>query len=490
MIKELFRDVVKYLPSYVVPAVVGVVAIPVITRLFSPEEYGNYILVMTTVSVLSALSSAWLSSAIIRFLPAYKLANQVGELRTTIVKLAITSIMVTSIIFAGILLLLVKSRISPELYFLMRIGALVLIVTSCSQIFLAFLRAERRVMLYSSFIVWQSVTKLGIGMVMVLIFGYGVDGLLWGVVLALGATLPLMWKFTIGKLSLKEGRLRSRMSREMAKYGFPVVAVNLATWVLSFSDRYMLGIFRGSQEVGIYSASYTISEHTIFMIASVFMVASAPIGFRIWETQGSQASQNFINRLSRYYILIGLPITVGLSALARSVVGILTAQAYSSGYKIVPVVAFGAFLVGITHRFSEVLTFYKRTDILMYCMIGAALLNIGLNFIFIPKYGYMAAAATTLIAYGADLTGRIVLSRRFFVWKFPFKSLGKAAVASAVMGVVVYPVGNSLTSSTLANLVLGVVVGMLVYAVMILLLREPQKEEIQGLLTILLRRKR
>lgn len=489
MIKELFRDVVKYLPSYVVPAVVGVVAIPVITRLFSPEEYGNYILVMTTVSVLSALSSAWLSSAIIRFLPAYKLANQVGELRTTIVKLAITSIMVTSIIFAGILLL-VKSRISPELYFLMRIGALVLIVTSCSQIFLAFLRAERRVMLYSSFIVWQSVTKLGIGMVMVLIFGYGIDGLLWGVVLALGATLPLMWKFTIGKLSLKEGRLRSRMSREMAKYGFPVVAVNLATWVLSFSDRYMLGIFRGSQEVGIYSASYTISEYTIFTVAFLFMIASAPIAFHVWETQGSHASQNFINKLCRYYILTALPVTVGLSVLARPVVGILTAQAYSSGYRIIPVVAFGAFLVGITHRFSEALTLYKRTDILMYCMIGAAFLNIGLNFIFIPKYGYMAAAATTLIAYGADLTGRIVLSRRFFVWKFPFKSLGKAAVASAVMGVVVYPVGNSLTSSTLANLVLGVVVGVLVYAVMILLLREPQKEEIQGLLTILLRRKR
>lgn len=489
MIKELFKDVVRYLPSYVVPAVVGIVAIPVITRLFSPEDYGNYVLVMTTVSVLSALSSAWLSSAIIRFLPAYELANRVGELRATVVKLAIASIAAIIIIFVGILFL-IKSRISADLYFLMRIGALVLIVTSCSQILLGFLRAERQVILYSSFQMWQSVARFGVGMAMVLVFHHGVEGLLWGAFLALAVTLPLMWKLAVGKLPLKEGCLRSRMSCEMAKYGFPVVAVNLATWVLSFSDRYMLGIFRGSQEVGIYSASYTISEHTIFMIASVFMVASAPIGFRIWETQGSQASQNFINRLSRYYILIGLPITVGLSALARSVVGILTAQAYSSGYKIVPVVAFGAFLVGITHRFSEVLTFYKRTDILMYCMIGAALLNIGLNFIFIPKYGYMAAAATTLIAYGADLTGRIVLSRRFFVWKFPFKSLGKAAVASAVMGVVVYPVGNSLTSSTLANLVLGVVVGVLVYAVMILLLREPQKEEIQGLLTILLRRKR
>jgi len=63
----------------------------------------------------------------------------------------------------------------------------------------------------------------------------------------------------------------------MAKYSFPLVLGNLAAWVLSLSDRYILEFFRGSQEVGIYSASYAISEKSIFLLVSLFMLASGPI---------------------------------------------------------------------------------------------------------------------------------------------------------------------------------------------------------------------
>jgi len=49
------------------------------------------------------------------------------------------------------------------------------------------------------------------------------------------------------------------------------------------------------------------------------------------------------------------------------------------------------------------------------------------------------------------------------------------------MGVVVYYIGNSLTSSTLINLISGMLVGVAVYVVMLLLLRESQKEEIKEL---------
>ena len=71
----------------------------------------------------------------------------------------------------------------------------------------------------------------------------------------------------------------------------------------------------------------------------------------------------------------------------------------------------------------------------------------------------------------------VIISRKYFVWEFPLKSLGKVALASVVMGAVIYPIGNSMTSSTLINLILGIVVGVVIYDLMLLLLREPQKEE-------------
>ena len=179
--------------------------------------------------------------------------------------------------------------------------------------------------------------------------------------------------------------------------------------------------------------------------------------------------------------MIALPAAVGLSVLAKPAINILTASGYHAGYKIVPWVVFGAFLVGVDHRFSRILTFYKRTHLTMYCVLSAALLNIGLNFLFVPKYGYMGAAVTTFISYVFMLISVIFVSRRFFTWEFPFKPLVKIACASAIMGIVVYYIGNGLTSSTLLNLTLGVVVGVVAYSLMLFLFQEFKPSEIQAL---------
>ena len=49
--------------------------------------------------------------------------------------------------------------------------------------------------------------------------------------------------------------------------------------------------------------------------------------------------------------------------------------------------------------YSNVLIYYKRTPVIMYSAVTAAVVNVVLNFIFISRYGYMAAAYTTLAAY-------------------------------------------------------------------------------------------
>lgn len=480
MIKELFKDVAKYLPSYAVPAIIGIIAIPVITRLFPPADYGNYILVLATVSVLSSIAVAWISSSIIRFFPAYKLDDRLGELRGTTVKLTLISVIAISLISLSILFF-VWNHISPDLYSLIRIGLLVFIVSSGSQVLLHFLRAKRQVNWYSSFTIWRGAAGLGLGVALVMALGFGIEGLLWGSFLGMAIALPLLWKVALGKPSLKEGRIRSPLTSQMAKYGFPIMIVGITSWILSLSDRYILELFRSSEEVGIYSASYGITEQSIGVILSLFLLAEAPLAFGIWENQGVAATQQFVSKLTRYYLMIALPVAVGISVLAKPVVSVFTPTGYHLGYVIIPLVAFGLFLAGISGRFNIGLACRKRTDIPMYCIGGAALLNIGLNFLFIPRYGYIAAAATTLISYAGLLVAMTAVSRKYFVWDFPFKSLAKIACASAVMGAVVYPVGNSLTSSVLLNLIVGICVGVIVYAVMLFLLREPQKEEIQVL---------
>ena len=104
-----------------------------------------------------------------------------------------------------------------------------------------------------------------------------------------------------------------------------------------------LEFYRGSHEVGIYSASYAVSEKSIMLLATLFLLAFGPISINIWEKEGKKKIQEFVSKLTRYYLIIRFPAILGLRVLARPVIKILTAQEYYEGYKIIPLVSLGDF---------------------------------------------------------------------------------------------------------------------------------------------------
>jgi len=478
MIRELFKDIGKYLPAQIAPALVGFLSIPIITRLFPPENYGNYVLVLATVSILTIITG-WLPMSIIRFYPAYLKNNKLKEFYGTVIKSTFISVVILTFIFFSILII-IKDYLPEQLFPLMRIGIFIFILQGCFQSLQHFLRAKRQVSWYSGFAIWKSITGIGFGLFLVIAFHLDIKGLLWGSILSLAIILPFLWKRSIGDASLRSN-ISIPMVSEMAKYSFPLVIANLAAWILSLSDRYVLGIFRSSQEVGIYSASYNISEHSIMLIAALFMLSSGPISIHIWEKEGKEKSKEFVSKLTRYYLILCIPAVVGLSVLAKPVINIMTEQQYFGGYKIIPFVTLGAFFLGLQQRFQTGFVFYKKTVFITVSIVTSGVLNLGLNFLLIPKYGYMAAAFTTLISYTFLLALMIFVSRKFFVWEFPFRTLIKVCGASAVMGVVVYTIGNSLTSSISINLIVGICIGAVVYITLLFLLQEPKAEEIREL---------
>lgn len=478
MIRELLKDMAKYLPSYIAPALVGLIAIPILTRLFPPEEYGLYVLVMATASVLSSVAIGWLSESVIRLFPAYE--ARLGEFYNTVVIFALISIVAMSLLFLGVLSL-IEDNISANLASLMRLGMLVFIATACSGIPHSFLRAKRQVGWFTSFKVWHSVAGLGIGIALVLLLHRGIDGLLWGIFISIAVILPLLCSLTMRNcISIRKG-VSLPMASEMAKYGFPIMVSFLTFWVLSLSDRYILGLFRGSQEVGIYSASYAVTEGSLSLLLGVFIVAAGPIAMQIWEKQGVPASQEFLTKLTRYILLICLPAAVGLSLLAKPIIYVFVAPEYYEGYRIIPLVASALFFNGVGYSFGLIFGYIKKTYLFMILAVAAALLNVGLNFLLVPRYGYMAAAMTTLIAYSSYLLLIITVSRRFLTWEFPFKFLGKAAGASAVMAIAVYLLASNLTFSWL-NLLVTIGVGVIIYFAVLFLLRGFQPDEIETIL--------
>ena len=99
----------------------------------------------------------------------------------------------------------------------------------------------------------------------------------------------------------------------------------------------------------------------------------------------------------------------------------------------------------------------------------------------------MAAAVTTLVSYAFLLTTMIIVSRRYFVWEFPVKSLVRVTIASVIMGTVVYLFSKSLSFSPLLNLTVSVLLGVGIYLSSLLLLGETQPSEKKALKELFVR---
>jgi O-antigen/teichoic acid export membrane protein len=485
MIKGFLKDAAKYLPSQVVPGIIGFVTIPIITRLFAPEDYGSYSLVMATVMILVTLVG-WLSMSIIRFYPAYERDNKLDFFCGNIIKLTFISILVITLIFI-ILLFSLRTYLSSKLYLLMSVGICVFVVMSMYNVFQHFLRSMRQVGWYSFLVSWKSVMAFVLGLGLIVLFKFGIEGLLWGIILSEAVIFPLLWIKAVGGLSITFVSLDIPLVKEMARYSFPLVIGNLAAWILSLSDRYILEFFRGSREVGLYSASYNISEKSIMLLVTLFMLASGPLSVHVWEKEGREKSAEFISKITRYYFIVCIPAVIGLSVLSRPIIKIMTGELYFEGYKIMAFVTLGVLFLGLQQRFQAGFLFYKKTSFVTITILSSGLLNLLLNFLFVPRYGYYAAAVTTLVSYAFLLFLVIIFSRHLFPWQFPFRSSAKVIIASAIMGIVVYFIGGRLTSSDLLNVFLGVCSGVLVYSIMLFLLREFQPNEKEAMKQLLKR---
>ena len=472
----LVKDMVKYLPAQVVPGLVGFISIPVITRLFPPGDYGNYSLVLAAVLVLTTLMD-WLTMSIIRYFPAASTEDQLPSFYGNVIKSMSASLL--TIAGAFYLLYFVFGRyLESDLKSMFHVGIGVFLVSSVFNVCQYFLRSKRMVGLFSVFTIYKSVAGFGLGLAAVLLLRAGIEGLFYGTILAMVLILPLVWRKSIGPSLYLGVKMNPDLVKSMARYSAPLLVGNLAAWISSFADRSILELFRTTEEVGIYSASYNVSERSMMTMVNLFLFVTGPIAFHIWEKEGVEKSREFRTRLTRYYLIVCLPLFVGMGVLSKPIISLLTDVQYHDGHRIIPLIALGIVFLGLQHRYHAGFLFYKQTGFISFAIVSAGILNLCLNLIFIPRHGYMAAAATTVVSYVFLLVMMVVSSRRLFVWKFPGPTLLRVAAASGVMGLAVWWISRTLPAGSLVQLILSVTCGILVYFPVLFLLREFTAEEL------------
>ena len=175
-----------YSPSQFLPALTAFITTPILTRLFPPAEYGYWALAASVSAFLVALAVSGFGSAVIRFYPAYKAKSTLNVFFATLgVSIGTVITVVAGVSFLTLFLL--KEYLPAALYHLLPLVIMIFIAQSIFTVFIAVMRAQGRSGSFTSFQLFINYGGLGVGLLLVVVLGFRVEGLLWGTFLALAS---------------------------------------------------------------------------------------------------------------------------------------------------------------------------------------------------------------------------------------------------------------------------------------------------------------
>lgn len=366
---------------------VGFITTPIFTRLMSKGEYGEYANYTAWLSIVAIIVTLEMSGCVYR--ARYDFEDDFDAFLSSITACG------TAITAAFYLVVNIFMPFFERILDMDRVYIHIMFLTVLISPALSILQAKHRILQkYKSFVALSIGTTL-VSTIASLICVYSMKDRLFGRIV--GMTVPLMVVYLIAYIILM-ARGRAVFRAEYWKYAIaislPLVPHLLSNTILGSSDRIMIKQLRSAEDAAVYSVAYSCG-----MIISI-LFTSLNQAWEPWLFDRIHAGdKSSVKRISRYY-LVFFSMLVALCILAApELIYIMGGKGYMrAAYAIPPVMA------GYGCKFAY--TFYvnmerfeKKTKYISLGTLAAAALNIVLNLIFIPQYGFVAAAYTTLAGF-------------------------------------------------------------------------------------------
>lgn len=204
----------------------------------------------------------------------------------------------------------------------------------------------------------------------------------------------VMYRF-FTKEKLEPSKFDKHLLERMMLFALPLIPNALATWVLALSDRYIVLHYSGADQVGLYGVAARFAAAVSLIANGIYMSYTT---YAYDKKSDSDARQSYSRILNAFvYIIMGICVTG--SVWAREIIDVMANVSYADTAILIAPILFGQLLYGINTLIGYAITFEKKSKYILIITTTGAALNVLLNLIFVPEYGALAAAYTTLASY-------------------------------------------------------------------------------------------
>ncbi|RAK12629.1 O-antigen/teichoic acid export membrane protein [Halanaerobium saccharolyticum] len=385
---EFISHAKNYMTATFFTKALAFISVPIFTRLLTPDEYGILAIFTSIISISTILMGLNFHGSVARYY--HEEEKNFGEfISSNILFLFLFNV------FSFSLINLLKNEISSLINIdvdVFIIAILVAIFNIPINMFLSYLQTSKQSEKYSFLSVSKSIIMLVISIIWVYLlseqryFGKIYANLVVSSVIFI---IAIIYFIKLGKLKFKFKYVKYSLA-----FGVPLIPHALSNFILSYFDRIAINQLTGSFDTGLYSFAYNVG-----MIMNVVVMAMNKAWVPIFYDNIKNNNYREINELAKNYSKYIFLAAFSLILFSKEIVMILADERYYKALDLVPIIILSYVFVFLYTLFGNYSFYRKKTGLISIATLLAGFINIGLNYWLIPKWGYIAAAYTTLISY-------------------------------------------------------------------------------------------
>jgi len=300
-------------------------------------------------------------------------------------------------------------------------------------------------------------------------YGFGLTGILIALIIGNYFQLIVIYYFA-RKLIKFRWQIDLIVWKKILSKSLPL-AITIALNLLYFKgDTVILSVFKSTSDVGLYGAPYRILE-VLINLSYLFLGLLLPLMTLYYTSRNWSQLKKIMQMGFDIMMLISLPMVFGCLVVGPALMVFIAGEDFrESGYILqILIFATAAILFAALYGYL-IIAANKQRQIIKFYLINA-IISLTAYFIFIPKFGYWAAAIITVISELFILASAMYVVNKFYKFKPDLSLTKKAFIAAIIMSVILYLLSNL----HVALLLIG---GVLIYLLILYLLKGFSKKMI------------
>lgn len=420
-IKEVGKHSSVYIISNILTQAIGFFLLPLLTAYLTTDEYGIVGIVMQIISFFTVFYSLGMRNSWARFFFDFEDRSDgqkqlFGNLLSILMLFGFLVSVLLSFFGKGLF-----ERIAPGVSFYpyILIGIWGAYFSVFYQLKLNMFRIRQQSLYYGMYSVGKFIAVISSTVILVVVFKKGALGRIasefWVVFSFAILSIILLWKDVKFNINFKK-------SWPSIKYGINILPHAILGVLMPLADKLIINHYYDLETTGIYNIAFQFGTIMMMVVFSI-NTAWSPFFMKTATAKGDDAKPIF-SRLTTYYMAAILFLALGLSLFSKEMVSLMTARDYHEAYKAVPVFVFKYVFAGM-YFMSIVPLYYVKRAVKYIPLItySAGIINLGLNFLLIPKFGIFGAAWASFAYNFVNFTLTQFAAQKFYKIKYEVRRI-------------------------------------------------------------------